>query len=108
MPRRSILTDTERENLFALPDNQEDLIRYFSFSERDLSIIRQHRGAANRIGFAVQLCYMRYPGIILGTNETPHPAILRLVATQIDELVRETLPLPLFYVRLEVTQGRMA
>ena len=86
MPRRSILTDTERENLFALPDNQEDLIRHFSFSERDLSIIRQHRGAANRIGFSVQLCYMRYPGIILGTNETPHPAILRLVATQIDEL----------------------
>lgn len=85
MPRRSILTDSERDSLLALPDNQEDLVRYYSFSESDLSIIRQHRGIANRIGFAVQLCYMRYPGIILGVNENPHSEILRFVAAQLNE-----------------------
>ena len=84
MPRRLILTDSERENLLVPPDNKEDLIRHYSFSESDLSIIRQHRGAANRIGFAVQLCYMRYPGIILGTDEIPHPVLLKFVAGQLN------------------------
>ena len=46
MSRRAILNDSERDSLFALPDNQEDLIRYYSFSESDLSVITQHRGAA--------------------------------------------------------------
>ena len=65
MPRRAILTDMERKSLFTLPDNQKGLILHYCFSESDISIIRQHRGAANKIGFAIQLCYMRYPGIIL-------------------------------------------
>ena len=60
MPRRTVLSSSEREGLFALPDNQKDLIQQYTFSESDLSIIRQHRGAANRLGFAIQLCYMRY------------------------------------------------
>jgi len=40
MPRRSILANTEREGLSALPDNQEDLVRRYYLSESDLSIIR--------------------------------------------------------------------
>jgi TnpA family transposase len=66
MSRRSILSASECESLLALPDNYDELIRYYTFSDTDLSIIRQHRGSANRIGFAVLLCYMRYPGIVLG------------------------------------------
>jgi Domain of unknown function (DUF4158) len=41
MPRRSILSASERENLLALPDNKDDLIRHYTFSDTDLSIIRQ-------------------------------------------------------------------
>lgn len=62
------------KSLFALPDTQDELIRHYTFSEADLSVIRQRRGAANRLGFAVQLCYLRFPGIILGADETPLPA----------------------------------
>ena len=91
MPRRSILSASERECLFALPDNQDDLIRHYTFSESDLSIIRQHRGMANRLGFAVQLCYMRYPGRILDAGEAPFPPLLRLVGTQLKVPV-ETWP----------------
>ena len=65
MPRRSILSATERESLLALPDAKDELIRLYTFNDADLSRIRQHRVAANRLGFAVQLCYMRYPGIAL-------------------------------------------
>ena len=59
MPRRSILSAAERESLLALPDTKDELIRHYTFSESDLSIIRQRRGPANRLGFAVQLCYLR-------------------------------------------------
>jgi len=62
MPRRQVLSDTERENLLALPDGRDTFIQYYTLSERDLAIISLHRGDANRLGFAIQLCYMRYPG----------------------------------------------
>jgi TnpA family transposase len=83
MPRRSILSAAERENLLALPGAQDELIRYYTFSEADLSIIRQHRGAANRLGFAVQLCYLRFPGMILGIDRSPFPPLLNQAADQL-------------------------
>jgi TnpA family transposase len=83
MPRRSILSAAERESLLALPDTKDDLIRHYTFSDTDLSIIRQRRGPANRLGFAVQLCYLRFPGVILGVDEPPFPPLLKLVADQL-------------------------
>jgi TnpA family transposase len=82
MPRRSILSATERESLLALPDAKDELIRHYTFNETDLSVIRQRRGAANRLGFAVQL-YLRFPGIFLGVDEPPFPPLLRMVAAQL-------------------------
>ena len=55
MPRRSILSAAERECLLALPDAEDELIRHYTFGEPDLSLIRQRRGDANRLGVAVQL-----------------------------------------------------
>lgn len=52
-------------------------------SETDLPIIRQHRGTANRLGYAVQLCTMRYPGIVLGARSEPFPPLLHIVAPQL-------------------------
>jgi TnpA family transposase len=83
MPRRSILSAYERESLLTLPDTKDELIRHYTFSETDLSIIRQRRGPANRLGFAVQLCYLRFPGIILGVGQSPFPPLLKLVADQL-------------------------
>ena len=53
MPRRSILSAAERDGLLALPDSDDELIRKYTFSQADLSLIRQRRGDANRLGFAV-------------------------------------------------------
>ncbi len=61
MPRRLILSATERDTLLALPESQDDLIRYYTFNDSDLSLIRQRRGDANRLGFAVQLCRCATP-----------------------------------------------
>ncbi|MHB8455980.1 MAG: Tn3 family transposase [Acidiferrobacterales bacterium] len=83
MPRRSILSANEQASLLALPETEDDLIRHYTFSESDLSIIRQHRGSVNRLGFAVQLCYLRFPGTILSTDQLPFPPLLCLVSNQI-------------------------
>ena len=85
MPSRSPLSAADRDSLLALPDSEDELIRFYTFSERNLSIIRQHRGSANRMGFAIHLCYLRFPGIILGANKTPFPPLLRMVASQLQE-----------------------
>ena len=88
MPRRLILSATERGTLLALPESQDDLIRYYTFNDSDLSLIRQRRGDANRLGFAVQLCLLRYPGYALGTDsELPEPVIL-WVAKQVRPIRR--------------------
>lgn len=65
MPRRSLLTAADRAGLLAFPTADDELIRYYTFSEPDLSAIRERRGNHNRLGFAVQLCYLRYPGFVL-------------------------------------------
>ncbi|MEO6878613.1 MAG: DUF4158 domain-containing protein, partial [Gemmatimonadaceae bacterium] len=40
-------------------ETNDELIRHYTFSEADLSLIRQRRGDANRLGAAVQLCLLR-------------------------------------------------
>ncbi|QHK18994.1 Tn3 family transposase [Pseudarthrobacter psychrotolerans] len=75
MPRRSILSAAERESLLALPDPEDEVIRQYTFSESDLAMIRQRRGAANRLGVAAQLCLLRFPGQGLSA-ETDVPAAL--------------------------------
>jgi len=69
--------------LLALPDAQDELIRYYSFNESDVALVRQRRGNANRLGFAVQLCLLRYPGHGLAVDaEAPAP-LLRWVGRQL-------------------------
>jgi TnpA family transposase len=83
MPRCSISPAAERDNLLALPDSKDELIRHYTFNETDLSIIHQHRGPATRLGSVVMLCYLRFPGITIGVGESPFPTLLRLVAAQL-------------------------
>lgn len=82
MPRRTILLDAELTSLLAPPDTEAELIHRYTFSDADLAIIAQHRGPANRLGFAVQLCYMRYSGVVLAAGDVP-PTLFRRVATQL-------------------------
>ena len=84
MPRRSILSAGERTSLLAVPDKEDELIRHYTLTEPDLSLIRQRRGEVNRLGFAVQLCYLRFPSIILGADQSPDPALLVTLATSFE------------------------
>ena len=79
MPRRSILSVLERASLYAVPDDLSELITRFAFTEQDLTIIGSHRGVENRLGFAVQLAYMRFPGVMLGVDQEPSSIVVRFV-----------------------------
>jgi hypothetical protein len=49
MPRQCILTAAERAALLAFPIEKSELIRLYTFSEQDLSVIKQRRGDANHL-----------------------------------------------------------
>ena len=57
MPRRELLTPTERVQLFAFPSDEGELIRLATLARGDLTYIRQHRGDHNRLGLAIQMVY---------------------------------------------------
>src|SRR5262245_65416097 len=72
------LTAAERGRLNRFPDPipDEDLRVFFMLSDRDLVEVRKQRGAPNQLGFALQLCALRYLGFApddLGT--TPETAV---------------------------------
>ncbi|WP_232461084.1 Tn3 family transposase [Burkholderia ubonensis] len=83
MPRRSVLSPSDWESLLAVPEALDDLIRHYTFGEGDLSLIRQRRGEANHLGFAVQLCLLRYPGQGWLTDADVPPALLHWIAQQL-------------------------
>jgi len=83
MPRRELLTSTERLQLLAFPEDQGELIRLATFTTEDLAFVRQHRGDHNRLGIAVLMVYLRYPGRVLSADERPHGVLVNLIAEQI-------------------------
>jgi TnpA family transposase len=83
MPRRELLTPAERETLLVIPVDETERIRHYTLSRADLGFIRQHRWDHNRLGIAIQLCYLRYPGRVLARGESPPPALLGMIATQV-------------------------
>ena len=71
MPRREILSPAQREALLAIPVDLAGLIEHYVLSEQDISLVRQRRGDHNRLGIAVQLALLRFPGSALQGDETP-------------------------------------
>ena len=83
MPRRELLTSIERLQLLAFPEDEGELIRLVTLTKADLAFVRQHRGDHNRLGIAVLMSYLRYPGRVLGEGERPHEPVLNLIAEQL-------------------------
>lgn len=83
MGKRRLLKVQDRQRLFDIPTDEDGLIRHYSLSSADRLEIGLRRREHNRLGFAVQLCLMRYPGRVLATDETPPRAMLEYVAEQI-------------------------
>jgi hypothetical protein len=65
MALRELLSSSQREAIDAIPVNRAGLIEHYVLNEADLNLIRQRRGNRNRLGFAVQLALLRFPGRVL-------------------------------------------
>jgi Domain of unknown function (DUF4158) len=84
MARRPLLTDEERQLLFGVPGDPDDLARHYIFTRSDQDLVVGRRGGANRLGFAVQLALLRHPGIGLAQMEEPIDALAEWLAAQLD------------------------
>jgi hypothetical protein len=63
--------------------NPESLRKYFTLTETDLQEVAVCRGVVNKLGFAVQLCTLRWQGYFLGdTRGLPAP-VLESIAPQL-------------------------
>lgn len=80
------MTETQITALFDPPTDQRELIRHYTLSAADLAAIRRCRGDHNRLGHALMLCYLRYPGRPLKAGERPPRSLLSFIAEQIDAL----------------------
>ena len=84
MPRKQVLSEFEIKELIKIPETDEELIINYSLSENDFSIIKNHcRTNTNKLGFAVNLSYMRHPGIILAPELYPDRKILQFIGSQL-------------------------
>jgi TnpA family transposase len=79
------LTAAERERWQRFPDPipQDDLVVFFLLSDDDQRAVNRQRESPNRLGYALQLCTLRYLGFVpTDFKATPH-AVVTFVAEQL-------------------------
>ncbi|PEA54144.1 hypothetical protein CON64_14630 [Bacillus pseudomycoides] len=62
--------------------SERDLVTFHTFSKHDLHLILRHRRGYNRLGFAIQLALIRYPGWTLIEYKDIPTSIINYVASQ--------------------------
>jgi hypothetical protein len=83
MAHRTILTERQRAAMLGLPTDETTLMQFYTLSDEDLEHISTRRRAENKLGFALQLCALRYPGRLLAPGEVIPAEILNFLAPQI-------------------------
>ena len=81
-----VLTDAERERFLRFPAQiqRADLNTFFTLSASDRKLLPRTATAPNRIGFALQVCALRYLGFCPEDLGTIPAAALQYVAEQVD------------------------
>ena len=80
-----LLTEDQRKELTQIPHDISDwkIAGYYTLSAFDMEIILQNRRDYNRMGFALQLCCLRYPGwAFTDIGVIPKP-VLTYIANQL-------------------------
>ena len=83
MPRRNILTERQRATLLALPTDEPSLLKHYTLADDDLELIHERRRPENRLGFALQMCALRYPGRLLYPGEMIPSEVLAFIGAQL-------------------------
>lgn len=83
MARRRLLTDAQLAPFWSWAADERGIVQHYTLTPADLDLIDKKRAGANRLGFALLLCAMRFPGRILDVGETPPAEVLAFVAEQV-------------------------
>lgn len=83
MPRRELLSPAERQQLTCLPNDRREIEAHYTLTPADRELVAARRGDHNRLGFAVQLCFLRHPGWVWTPQEKVPAAMLRFIASQV-------------------------
>ena len=59
------------------------MLRHYTLADDDPDHIRERRRPENRIGFALQLCALRYPRRLLSHGEAIPEKVLRFISAQL-------------------------
>ena len=77
-------------------DIAEDALRkYFLLTDEDMIEVERCRGSGNRLGFAVQLCALRWRGHFLPDTRMSLLAYARAAGICVEVLIDDKLALPL-------------
>ncbi len=82
----------QRAALFDLPTDEAVMLRHYTLADDDIEHINERRRPENKIGFALQLCALRYPGRLLSSDEVIPEKILRFIAAQLGLSAGDVLP----------------
>ena len=82
----SIFSETELARLASFPEEipGDDLIRAFTLTGAGRDLVAIRRGAANRLGLALQLCALRYLGFVARHLSAAPRAAACFVADQLE------------------------
>jgi TnpA family transposase len=80
-----LLTADQRDAFMRIPPNlsERDLGRFYTMSAHDLEIVGRRRRPANRLGFAVHLGLLRFPGRTLADMPEVPKRVVQYIAEQI-------------------------
>lgn len=83
MARRDLLTGDERRALFGVPLDRASLAKFYTVMPEHRSLIEARRGDANRLGFALHLALLQYPGFGLRHDEVVPDFLAHYIADQL-------------------------
>jgi len=79
------LNPEQRHALTQIPSDlsDRDIARHYTFTEKERKLINRRRRASNRLGFAVQLALLKFPGrTFMEVKDVPRP-VLTAIAEQV-------------------------
>jgi hypothetical protein len=68
---------------YGAPLDEREIARHYTLTSDDLEIVGRRRGDATRLGYAMLMLYMRWPGRALEAGEVPPTPVLAYVAQQL-------------------------
>jgi TnpA family transposase len=81
--RRPLLKADQWSALVDMPTDEESLIRHCTLGRAELDLIQAKRTLHNRLGLAIQLCFLRHLGRAILPDETLPASMVAFVAQQI-------------------------